>query len=745
MNSIFGSAGISHSGSFFGPSMFRESVNIVQIKKDEAAFKRVCDSVKERTRVLESYLEPLVRANNVMTQEIRQSIKLVNQHDGTDGLEDKKVEQMHLASDNQFLRVSLKALMAMKDLFQASLGLVKVLDPQGLYLPEDGMDEIESDVQKMQVFAQLNGAALERYAGALFGIGAMRAHVVDYAYEVVKLLDGYYRDLVKRHSIDGLQIHGDPILTDVALSIFENIDSHGEIEAGDNPDSVSAYTKRKAQILARALSDEPLGSFARKQGYFIQFLCGCLYDAWGWSDKLGKVFAKHVDAASQRWEPPYSRLVQRTELDTALQNIADMDPSLVKYRDRAVLLTPEERFQNKFVNETLAGIVKLLREEDPEVPIKVVQYVLKRREELGHHNLGENTFYVCRMGVKNQLNEKEHGKLSVVPGERPKVSIEEIWGSGFQEVRDHVESIELGSKWHDLFVATSPSKTADKSNMLMIGPQGCGKSQVLRAIGADRGSISIFAQGSDFLTAWLGEAEKNPKRLFEAAVKLQKESGKHVYILLDEADSVLKKQELKSSSEVDLTLEFQILMDGVVHYPNLTIVAATNSPGNMPMTIIRRFSKVMIVGELSEEDRRSILRHYVDFMPTKGFEDKHWNYAASRLADATGDVIRKVADHIWRKKMTWFVKHQPERAEEMRKWLNADSRFDISEFPPPRRQEFKRLLGPHVYVEPADVDRSVDFHLKNVGIQGEILTAKRTYKEAHELLDSLDSSGLIIK
>jgi len=728
----------------FGPAMFRESVSIVQIKKDEAAFARICESVKERSRTLDSYMDPLARANNVMSQEIRSSMKLINQHDATEGLEDEKLETAHLASDNQFLRVSFRALSLVRDLFRASLGLVKVLDPQGLYLPPDGMDSIEADVQKMQQFAHLNGQALERYAGALFGISAVKAHTLDYAYEVIKVLDGYYRDLVKRHSIDGLQIHGDPILTDVALSIFENIDLHGEIDAGDNPDSVSAYTRRKAQILARALSDEPLGSFARKQGYFIQFLCGALYDVWGWSEKLEKVFAKHIAAAANRWEPPYARVPQRAELEVALQNIADMDPSLVKYKDRAVLLTPEERFQNKFVNETLAGIVEILRSDDPEAPLKVVQYVLQRRAELGRHNLGENTFYICRMGVKNQLNEKAHGQLTVVPGERPKVSIEEIWGSGFQEIKEHVESIELGSKWHDLFVATSPSRTADKSNVLMIGPQGCGKSQVLRAIGADRGSISVFAQGSDFLTCWLGEAEKNPKRLFEGAVKLQKESGKHVYILLDEADSVMKKQELKTSGEVDLTLEFQILMDGVVHYPNLTIVAATNSPGRMPMTMIRRFSKVLIVGELCEEDRRRILKHYVEFMPTKGFEDRHWAYASQRLDGATGDVIRKVVDHIWRQKMTWFVKHQPERAEEMLKWLNSDSKFDISEFPPARRQEFKRMLGPHVHIEPVDLDKSVDMHLKNVGINGEIQTARATYKEAHELLDSLDSSGLIL-
>jgi SpoVK/Ycf46/Vps4 family AAA+-type ATPase len=302
----------------------------------------------------------------------------------------------------------------------------------------------------------------------------------------------------------------------------------------------------------------------------------------------------------------------------------------------------------------------------------------------------------------------------------------------------------MSSQWHDLFVATSPSKTADKSNMLMIGPQGCGKSQAMRGIGADEGSIAIFAQGSDFLTCWMGEADKNPKRLFQAAVRLQKETNKQVYILIDECDSVMKKQELKSHGEVDLTLEFQILMDGVVHYPHITIIGATNRPGHIPMPMIRRFSKVLIVGELNEADRIRVLKHYVGFMPTKGFKDRDWESAALKLDGATGDVLRKVVDVIWRKKMTWFVKNQTDRAEELKKWLNDGTKFEVTSFNAKRRAQFKKLLGPFVKIEPADLVKSIDAHLKNVAIQGEIRTARQTYEEAHELLDDLDSSGLIL-
>lgn len=729
-----------------GPVFFRNTVNIVQIKKDEAAFKHICDSIKKSHTELDAGVEALARANNVMTSEIRASLRAADPYEGTEAVE-SDLEKMHLASDNQFLRVAFRSLIAVRNLSQGFREMARVLDPQGLYLPKEGLEGLDDSLeglQKLNAVAQLNGKALERYAGALFGIPASRALVIDSAYSVISILDGYYRALTKRHSTDGVEIHGDPVLTDIALSIYENVDSHGEIEAGENPDSVSAYTRRKAQILARAVADDPLGSFVRRPGSFIEALRGYFRAAWDWSEKLERVFAAHIREAHNRWEAPYVKIPSKGELDTVLQHISDMDPCLVKYKDRAVLLTPEERFQNKFTNETVAGIVRLLKDGVQDDPDKLIKFVLERRAKLIRHNRDENSFYVCKIGEGNRFKQVPPGMLTVVPGERPKVSLDEIWGGGFDEIREHVESIEIGAKWHDLFVATSPSRTADKSNILMIGPQGCGKSQVLRAIGADRDSISVFAQGSDFLTCWLGEAEKNPKRLFEGAARVQKESGKHVYILLDEADSVMKKQEHKTHGEVDLTLEFQICMDGVVHYPKLTVVAATNSPGRMPMTMIRRFSKVLIVGELREEDRRRMLRHYVEFMPTKGFEDRHWAYAAQRLDGATGDVIRKVVDHIWRQKMTWFVKHQPERAEEMLRWLNADTKFDISEFPPARRIEFKRMLGPHVYIEPADLDKSVNLHLKNVGINGEIQTARAVYKEAHELLDSLDSSGLII-
>lgn len=279
--------------------------------------------------------------------------------------------------------------------------------------------------------------------------------------------------------------------------------------------------------------------------------------------------------------------------------------------------------------------------------------------------------------------------------------------------------------------------TLDGDHRYLLGDftvtHNCGKSEVLRGVGAHRGSVGIFAVGSDFNTCWAGEAQKNPKRLFEAAIKLEKETRKHVHILIDEIDSVLNNDK-EMTNHFNLRLEFQLLMDGVVHYPRITIWGATNNIERIPMPMLRRFSKVVICGELDQATRVKTLRHFVEHMPTSSYTDSAWESQAKRLEGATGDVIRKIVDHVWREKMSRFVAEQPEQAEALRRWLSAGEAFTISEFTPKRRAAFHEILRPQVAITPDDLDRSIDLHLDNVAIHSEIETAVRTYENARKFL-----------
>jgi len=259
----------------------------------------------------------------------------------------------------------------------------------------------------------------------------------------------------------------------------------------------------------------------------------------------------------------------------------------------------------------------------------------------------------------------------------------------------------------------------------------CGKTLALKSVGSDNDSISIFAQGSDFLTCWKGEANKNPKRLFEAGLKLHKESGKNVYFLIDEIDSVLNND--RDPGETNLSLEFQILMDGVVQYPGLSLYGATNFPERIPAALLRRF-KYFIVGELSQEERVILLKQYIGFMPIKNFSQEDWENAAARLDGATGDIVRKVADDLWRKKMFSFTHNHEGQALDFIKWLNRAKKFDLSSFLKEDKEELSRKLAPYVSVDPYDLNKVIDLHMKNPAVISEVMVAVQTYKRAKEIL-----------
>jgi len=208
-------------------------------------------------------------------------------------------------------------------------------------------------------------------------------------------------------------------------------------------------------------------------------------------------------------------------------------------------------------------------------------------------------------------------------------------------------------------------------------------------------------------------------------------------------DSILNDDHARGGfGSTNLTTEFQQLMDGIVQYPHIAVWAATNHPERIPMPMIRRFSKVAIVGELDQDDRIKLLKHFLGFLPIDpSFPDAAWQGFSKDLEGGVGDILRKIADEVWREKMTEFVRKAPEQAQKLVDFLNKDERFQVGRFTKERRAEMHKLLSPYLLVRPADVEQSIRLHLDNVAIQAEIRTAVETYARAKTFLAGIKKTN----
>lgn len=701
----------------------------------------IIDQLSDLAEKLEDETTRLSQCFDSILSEVRHSSRVKNPFQDMMSERDS-LDDLRSAAGGSFVQVVLGVIGSLRNGFHRLLDLARNLRPERINLLST--QEYPRSFEEAQTFSiqyQMFGPIVNKFSNNIISADLCQREVLSLSSHVTGILDQYYKMLNHRHSVEGIQIHRDPITTDVAIAIYENVDSHGEIQDGKDPNEVSAYTMRKAILLAESLQAGVLGEFTQDPDKFIKFIVGGLRNLWDGSIILRRLAHPIADEIRGilRLTKREDRITNH-QFEQALNFIDDLNPQGVVFKEKTGLLTMEERHDLEFRNHTIKEVALMLGEG---LGVEtLIKYILDRKKELREYQLEENSFFVCKIGNGNPFIGEAPGNLEVIPGIKPTVDLSEVIGSGFKEVIDFMGHTLDGARWFDIFLATSPSKKADKSNVLLVGSQGCGKTECLRGIASNRRSIGIFAQASDFLTCWKGEAEKNPKRLFEAGLRIQRESKKQVFFLIDEIDTILNGDRGQMAfGDTNLATEFQVLMDGITSYPNLSLWGATNHPERIPMPLIRRFSKVVIVGELSQDDRVKLLQQFLAYLPcaptlTNGVLTE----AASRLDGAVGDIMRKVVDHVWRAKMSHFVNTQPEAAGVVLELLNeGGQKFHPSKFTSEKREKMHEMMRPFVEVQPQDLLDSVDLHLNNIAIRNEIQTAKMIYENARQFLADVNS------
>jgi len=221
------------------------------------------------------------------------------------------------------------------------------------------------------------------------------------------------------------------------------------------------------------------------------------------------------------------------------------------------------------------------------------------------------------IGTKVSLNKDSMSVTGILPSskdplvgaaeivERPTIGFEDVGGLD-EQIGELKEVVELPLTRPELFrtVGIEPPK-----GVLLVGPPGCGKTLVAKAIANATRATFLRMVGSELVQKYIGEGSRMVRELFQLA----KERSPSI-IFLDELDSIAGRRVDSNTSadrEVQRTL-IQLLaeLDGFDPLGDVRIIAATNRPDILDPAILRpgRIDRVIEIPLPDMDSRVKIFR-----------------------------------------------------------------------------------------------------------------------------------------
>jgi cell division protease FtsH len=153
--------------------------------------------------------------------------------------------------------------------------------------------------------------------------------------------------------------------------------------------------------------------------------------------------------------------------------------------------------------------------------------------------------------------------------------------------------------------------------LLMLGPPGCGKTYLAKAIATEADMPFISMSGSEFVEVFVGVGASRVRKLFKKARNLAYGYGGCI-IFIDEIDAIGRSRTFSSmgGQETNSTLN-QLLaeMDGLKgKEDNIVVIGATNAQEEaMDGALLRpgRFDRKIMVTNPSQEDREDLFKFYL--------------------------------------------------------------------------------------------------------------------------------------
>jgi len=185
---------------------------------------------------------------------------------------------------------------------------------------------------------------------------------------------------------------------------------------------------------------------------------------------------------------------------------------------------------------------------------------------------------------KNETTEEDDDVKKWQSAEIPKIKFDDV--AGLDDVKKAITIRMINPIKYPEKYKMYGKKTG--GGVLLYGPPGTGKTMIAKAIANEVGAKFYAVKGSDIVSKWVGDSEKNINSLFEEANKQDR-----AIIFIDEMDSLIGKRGVDTHNDKRVN-EFLQQIDGFAgRNPNLLLLGATNRPWDIDSAAMRsgRFSQ----------------------------------------------------------------------------------------------------------------------------------------------------------
>lgn len=188
---------------------------------------------------------------------------------------------------------------------------------------------------------------------------------------------------------------------------------------------------------------------------------------------------------------------------------------------------------------------------------------------------------------------------------------------GLVDIRNAIkEMIELPSKFPNIF-AKSPLRL--RSNVLLYGPPGCGKTHIVGSAAAACSLRFISVKGPELLNKYIGASEQAVRDIFTKAA-----AAAPCLLFFDEFDSIAPKRGHDNTGVTDRVVnQFLTELDGVEVLTGVFVFAATSRPDLLDAALLRpgRLDRLLFCDFPSLGERLDILTVLSKKLPLDGDVD----------------------------------------------------------------------------------------------------------------------------